>query len=80
MNRSIRTAGASWRPPASAYAKAWTEVASFQKGEMVFQVDLQGRILRARYMRAERVPGPRETKPFERFNLRGFMVYGRKLY
>jgi hypothetical protein len=60
--------------------KAWTEVASFDKDEMVFRVDLQGRNLLARYVRAERVPAPQETKPFERFNLRGFMVYGRKLY
>ena len=60
--------------------KTWTEVASFEKDEMVFRVDLQGKNLLARYVRAERVPGPQETKPFERFNLRGFMVYGRKLY
>ena len=60
--------------------KTWTEVASFEKDEMVFRVDLQGRNLLARYVRAERVPGPQETKPFERFNLRGFMVYGKKLY
>lgn len=43
-------------------------------------MDLQGKSLLARYVRAERVPGPQETKPFERFNLRRFMVYGRKLY
>jgi hypothetical protein len=55
-------------------------IASFEKDEMVFRVDLQGRRLLARYVRAERVPGPQETKPFERFNLRGFMVYGKKLY
>jgi hypothetical protein len=60
--------------------KAWTEVASFENDEMVFRVDLQGKNLLARYVRAERIPGPQETKPFERFNLRGFMVYGRKLY
>ncbi len=60
--------------------KTWTEVASFEKDEMVFRVDLQGRNLLARYVRAERVPGPQETKSFERFNLRGFMVYGKKLY
>ena len=59
--------------------KAWTEVAPFERDEMVFRVDLQGKNLLARYVRAERVPGPQETKPFERFCLRGFMVYGRKL-
>jgi hypothetical protein len=60
--------------------KTWTEVASFEKDEMVFRVDLQGQNLRARYVRAERVPGPQETKPFDRFHLRSFMVYGKKLY
>jgi hypothetical protein len=59
--------------------KTWTEVATFDKDEMVFRVDLQGKKLTARYVRAERVQAPEETKPFERFNLRGFMVYGRKL-
>ncbi len=48
--------------------------------ELVFRVDMQGRNLPARYVRAARVPEPRETKPIERFNLRGFMVYGSKSY
>lgn len=60
--------------------KMGTEVASFESVERVFRVDLQGRNLLARYVRAERVPGPQESKPFERFNLRGFMVYGKNLY
>ena len=55
-------------------------MATLQKAAIVFRVDLQGMNLLARYVRAERVPGLQETKPFERFNLRGFMVYGKKLY
>lgn len=60
--------------------KTWTEVASFDKDEIVFRVDLQNRDLKARYVRAERVPVAADAKPFERFNLRGFFVYGKKLY
>ena len=36
--------------------KTWTEVASFDKAEAVFRVDLQGRKLLARYVRAEHLP------------------------
>lgn len=60
--------------------KTWTEVASFDKDEIVFRVDLQNKDLKARYVRAERVPVAADAKPFERFNLRGFFVYGKKLY
>lgn len=60
--------------------KTWTEVASFDKPETVFRVDLQGRKLQARYVRAERLPKPNEPKPLERFYLRGFLVYGKKSY
>jgi hypothetical protein len=60
--------------------KTWTEVASFDKDEIVFRVDLQKRDLMARYVRAERVPVAADAKPFERFSLRGFFVYGKKLY
>ncbi|MEI7946750.1 MAG: discoidin domain-containing protein [bacterium] len=60
--------------------KTWTEVASFDKDEIVFRVDLQKRDLKARYVRAERVPVAADAKPFERFSLRGFFVYGKKLY
>ena len=60
--------------------RTWTEVASFDKDEMVFRIDLQGQNLQARYVRAERVPAAADAKPFERFNLRGFLVYGKKLY
>lgn len=58
----------------------WTEVASFDKPEAVFRVDLRGRELHARYIQAERLPKPGETRPIERFHLRGFLVYGVKLY
>jgi hypothetical protein len=47
---------------------------------MVFRIDLQGQNLQARYVRTERVPAAADAKPFERFNLRGFLVYGKKLY
>jgi hypothetical protein len=60
--------------------KTWTEVASFDKSEAVFRVDLQGRKLVARYVRAERQPAADKTKPPGRFHLRSFQVFGKKLY
>ena len=60
--------------------KAWTEVASFDKAEAVFRVDLQGRKLVARYVRAERMAAAGKAPAAGRFHLRGFLVYGRKLY
>jgi hypothetical protein len=60
--------------------KTWTEVASFDKAEAVFRVDLQGRKLVARYVRAERQPAADKTKPPGRFHFRSFQVFGKKLY
>lgn len=60
----------------SADGKAWTDVASFEKAEPVFRVDLQGKEVRARYVRVERLPG----KPQARFHFRNVIVYGKKLY
>lgn len=56
--------------------KAWTQVASFEKAEPVFRVDLQGSSPRARFVRIERAPG----KPQARFHFRNLIVYGRRLY
>ena len=60
--------------------KTWTEVASFHKAEAVFRVDLQGRKLLARHVRAERQPSADKSKPPGRFHLRSFQVFGKKLY
>ncbi len=60
--------------------KAWTEVASFDKADKVFRVDLAGKGLKARYVRIERLPGNEKTTPPGRFHVRNFLVYGRKLY
>ena len=60
--------------------KTWTEVASFDKADMVFRVDLQGKGVKARYVRIERLPGADKTQAPGRFHFRNFLVYGRKLY
>ena len=60
--------------------KAWTEVASFDKADKVFRVDLAGKGLKARHIRIERLPGNDKTKPPGRFHFSNFLVYGRKLY
>lgn len=62
----------------SADGKKWSDVASFDKAEVVFRVDLQGKGLRARFVRIERLPGDK-SKP-GRFHFRNFLVYGKKLY
>jgi len=57
--------------------KAWAEAASFAQSQPVFQASVQGKAVRARFVRIERpaVPGRREP-----FHLRGILVYGKKLY
>jgi hypothetical protein len=60
----------------SADGKAWTEVATFDKAEPVFRVDMQGKQIRARYVKVERLSG----KPQARFHFRNIIVYGTKLY
>ncbi len=76
--------GFQWAVPfkvsASLDGKTWTEVASFDKAEAVFRVDLQGRKLLARYVRAERLPAADKSKPPGRFHLRSFQVFGKKSY
>jgi hypothetical protein len=60
--------------------KTWTEVALIEKVEAVYRIDLQGRNLRARYIRLERQPSADPAQPSNgRFHLRNFLVYGRKL-
>jgi hypothetical protein len=60
--------------------KAWTEVATFDKVDMVFRVDLESKGLKARYVRIERLPGTDKAQPPGRFHFRNFLVYGAKLY
>ena len=60
--------------------KTWTEIASFDKAEAVFTVDLKGKNIRARYVRVERLPNGDKKKPPGRLHLRSFLVYGQPLY
>jgi len=60
--------------------KAWTEVAAFDKAESVFRVNLEGKGIKARFVRIERLPGTDKTKPPGRFHFRNFLVYGWRLY
>jgi hypothetical protein len=43
-------------------------------------VDLQGKGLKARFVRIERLPGKDAAQPPGRFHFRNFLVYGKKLY
>jgi hypothetical protein len=56
--------------------KTWTQVASFDKADSVFSVDLRGRAVSAKYVRVERPPSADKTKPPGRFHFRNFLVYG----
>ncbi len=58
----------------SADGKTWMSVAQFDKAEPFYRVDLQGKNLRARFVRVERLTG----KPQARFGLRSILVYGSK--
>jgi hypothetical protein len=55
----------------------WTEVAKFESPEPMFRVDLQGKNIEASYIRVER---PASAGRNEVFHLRGFLVYGQKMY
>jgi hypothetical protein len=61
-------------------AKTWTEVATFDKADATFTVDLQARHPHARYIRIERAAPADKSKPPGRFHFRNFLVYGVKLY
>ncbi|HEY3321160.1 MAG TPA: discoidin domain-containing protein [Planctomycetota bacterium] len=60
--------------------KTWKEVATLEKAEAVFRVDLQGKNLRARFVRAERLPNADKSKPPGRLHFRAFLIFGKKLY
>jgi len=60
--------------------KTWTEVAVFDKADTVFCANLQGKGIKARFVRIERLPGTDKTKPPGRFHFRNFLVYGWKRY
>jgi hypothetical protein len=60
--------------------KSWNEVASFDKVDSLFRIDLQGKGLKARFVRIERQPSKDSTQPPGRFHFRNFLVYGKKLY
>lgn len=59
--------------------KTWTEIATFQKAEPIFRVDLRGDMKLAKYIRAERVPQGDAPPPIS-LQLRNILVYGRRLY
>jgi hypothetical protein len=60
--------------------KAWTEVATCDTPAAVMQLDLTGKVPRARHLRLERQPPADKSKPPGRFHLRNLLVYGRKLH
>jgi hypothetical protein len=64
----------------SADGKAWTDLGLMTKAERVFRVDLQGRNLRARHVRIERVAEDGKPASNGRFHFRNFLVFGQKLY
>ena len=55
--------------------KTWTPVANFDQIQPVYRIALNGKAARARYVKAERLPGKTD-----RFHLRAFLVYGKRLY
>jgi hypothetical protein len=60
--------------------KSWTDVAFFDKSDSLFRVDLQGKGLKARFVRIERLLKKDTAQPPGRFHFRNFLVYGKKLY
>lgn len=84
LNRYEYAPEMSWAVPlkvsVSLDGKSWTEVASFDKADSLFRVDLQGKGLKARFVRIERLPNKDTTQPPGRFHFRNFLVYGKKLY
>lgn len=63
------------RVSVSADGRSWTPVANFDAAQASYRVDLAGKNIRARYIKAERLNGTKD-----RFHLRGFLVYGKRLY
>ena len=64
----------------SADGKTWSEVATFDKAQPLYRVDLQEKKPRARFVRLER-PDPDPAKPNTgRFHFRNVLIYGKKLY
>ena len=84
LNRYEYAPEMSWAVPlkvsVSLDGKSWNEVASFDKADALFRVDLQGKGLKARFVRIERLPNKDTTQPPGRFHFRNFLVYGKKLY
>jgi hypothetical protein len=74
----------SWAVPlkvsVSLDGKSWNEVASFDKPDSLFRIDLQGKGLKARFVRIERLPSKDTSQSPGRFHFRNFLVYGKKLY
>jgi hypothetical protein len=55
--------------------KTWEEVATFTEYQPAFEVDLQGKSVRAKWVRVERLPSAGHS---QEFHLRNLVVYGRK--
>lgn len=56
--------------------KTWNQVARFEQPQEVYRVDLQGKGIRAKFVRIER----EQRSDNGRLHMRNFVVYGRKLY
>ena len=65
-----------WKFSVSADNKSWTEVATIQTYEPGIRIDLQGKGIKAKYVKLER---PADC-PDNFIHLRNFLVYGKKLY
>ncbi len=59
--------------------KTWTDVATYDKAEAVYNVDLKGKGIKARYVRIERLVSENKTVNTGRFHFRHFIVYGKPL-
>ena len=79
VNRYENESELAWAVPlhvsVSADGRSWTPVAVFDQAQASYRVDLAGKAIRARYIKAERLNGKKD-----RFHLRGFRVYGKRLY
>ncbi len=59
----------------SSDGKTWSEVASFSEAQPMYRVSLAEKGIKARFVKAERLPDKKD-----RFHLRNFVVYGKPLY
>lgn len=59
----------------SADGKTWSEIATFDRAQPSYRVDLTGKDVKARFVKVMRLSGKKE-----RFHLRNILVFGKPLY